>query len=57
MISMTVTVDSVQRRSSPPSMVLEFLIGYQALPGAAHGESAHRMVERTLTAMARGWHV
>ncbi|MCH9851245.1 MAG: thioredoxin domain-containing protein, partial [Actinomycetia bacterium] len=38
----------------PPSMVLEFLIGYQALPGAAHGESAHRMVERTLTAMARG---
>lgn len=38
----------------PPSMVLEFLIGYQALPGAAHGESAYRMVERTLTAMARG---
>ena len=38
----------------PPSMVLEFLIGYQALPGAAHGESAYRMVDRTLTAMARG---
>ena len=38
----------------PPSMVLEFLIGYQALPGATHGEGAYRMVDRTLTAMARG---
>ena len=38
----------------PPSMVLDFLIGYQALPGAAHGEGAYRMVDRTLTAMARG---
>ena len=38
----------------PPSMVLDFLIGYQGLPGAAHGEAAYRMVGRTLTAMARG---
>lgn len=38
----------------PPSMVLEFLIRYQSLPGAAHVEAAHRMVERTLDAMARG---
>ena len=35
-------------------MVLDFLIGYQGLPGAAHGEAAYRMVDRTLTAMARG---
>lgn len=38
----------------PPSMVLEFLIRYSTLPGIAHGADALDMVERTLSAMARG---
>jgi uncharacterized protein YyaL (SSP411 family) len=38
----------------PPSMVLEFLIRYASLPGAAHGTAALDMTERTLEAMARG---
>ena len=38
----------------PPSMVLEFLIRYTTLPGAAHVPQALDMTERTLEAMARG---
>jgi uncharacterized protein YyaL (SSP411 family) len=38
----------------PPSMVLEFLIRYAALPGATHALEALEMTERTLEAMARG---
>ena len=38
----------------PPSMVLEFLIRYSTLSGAAHAVEALDMVERTLAAMARG---
>lgn len=38
----------------PPSMVLEFLIRYSTLPGAAHARAALDMTERTLDAMARG---
>jgi pseudouridine synthase len=38
----------------PPSMVLEFLIRYATLSGAAHGIEALDMTERTLEAMARG---
>ncbi len=38
----------------PPSMVLEFLIRYAALPNTAHGSEALDMAERTLEAMARG---
>jgi len=38
----------------PPSMLLEFLIRYVALPGVTHGAEAMDMLERTLEAMARG---
>ena len=38
----------------PPSMILEFLIRYQVLPGALHAAEAHEMVASTLDAMARG---
>ncbi len=38
----------------PPSMLLEFLIRYVALPGISHGTEATDMLERTLEAMARG---
>jgi uncharacterized protein YyaL (SSP411 family) len=38
----------------PPSMVLEFLIRYTTLPGAAYVPQALDMTERTLEAMARG---
>ena len=38
----------------PPSMVLEFLIRYQVLPGALHAVDANEMVASTLDAMARG---
>ena len=38
----------------PPSMVLEFLIRYAALPDASNAQAALDMTERTLEAMARG---
>jgi len=38
----------------PPSMVVEFLIRYAALPGATLALEALDMTERTLEAMARG---
>jgi uncharacterized protein len=38
----------------PPSMVLEFLLRYHERGGGASGETAQRMADRTMDAMARG---